>query len=195
MGQNYHGYPGEMPEPQQDPPRRKTHRARTAAIISGAAIAGIIAIAVAAGGSNPKPTAVTAPAATHSASQAAAPAHPQAAAPSPDGTYQGACNYTLGNDPVGGTAVATGDVQVMNTGNIGTIVKVSISWPQQGYSPLSMTKTVQVPSGQTNDVQFHRPLSQDQLSNLQNWQTGHGFSDGCTYDATITGTYGTVQGS
>lgn len=37
-----------------------------------------------------------------------------------------------------------------------------------------------------------RPWRQriDQISNLQNWQTGHNYQDGCTYKATITGRSG-----
>ena len=115
------------------------------------------------------------------------------AAPSPNGTYQGACDYTLGNDPVNGTAVATGDVQVKNTGNIGTYLHVQITWPQQGYAPLAMSKDVRLKAGASKDVQFHMPLTQDQLSNLQNWQTGHNYSDGCTYKSTITGTFGSAS--
>lgn len=114
-------------------------------------------------------------------------------APSPNGTYQGSCAYTLGNNPAGGTAVATGDVQVTNTGNIGTVVRVKITWPQQGYAPLAMTKRIRLAAGGSQDVQFHRPLTYDQISNLQNWQTGHNYQDGCTYKATIMSTFGQAQ--
>ena len=112
---------------------------------------------------------------------------------SPNGTYQGACDYTLGNNPVGGTAVATGDVQVTNTGNIGTIVRVKITWPQQGYPSLAMTRKIRLTAGASQDVQFHMPLTNDQISNLQNWQTGHNYQDGCTYKATIMRTFGQPQ--
>lgn len=113
--------------------------------------------------------------------------------PSPNGTYQGACDYTLGDNPVGGTAVATGDVSVTNTGNIGTLVRVKITWPQQGYPSLAMTKKIRLNAGANQDVQFHMPLTYDQISNLQNWQTGHNYQDGCTYKATIMHTFGQPQ--
>lgn len=137
--------------------------------------------------------ATSSPAAT-SAATTPPPAPSPTPTPSPNGTYNGACNYTLGNDPVNGTAVATGDIQLTNTGNIGTVTRVTITWPQQGYAPLSETKTVRIPVGGSDDVQFNRPLTETQLSNLQNWQTGHGYQDGCTYAASITDTYGSVKG-
>ena len=136
-----------------------------------------------AAGSSASIPGISAPATT------APPAHPY---PSPDGTYQGACDYTLGNDPANGTAVATGDIQTTNTGNIGIVIKLTLTWPQQGYSPLSETKTVSVPDGGSMDVQFNMQLTYDQLSNLQNWQSGH-TDTGCTYTGTITGTFGVAQ--
>lgn len=109
-------------------------------------------------------------------------------ASSPNGTFKGACDYTLGNDPVNGTAVATGDIEITSTGNTAITVTATLTWPQQGYNPLSQTKTgVQVPAGQTVDVQFNQPLTSGELDNLQNWQTGHMGDTGCTYDVAITG--------
>lgn len=117
-----------------------------------------------------------------------------AAVPSPDAKYVGACDYTLGNDPVNGTAVATGDIEVTNDGNIGVAVTATITWPQQGYNPLTQSKTgVQVAAGQMVDVQFNMPLTQDQLSNLQDWQTGHMGESGCTYAVSMTSTFGSTQ--
>lgn len=118
---------------------------------------------------------------------------PQAVTPSTSGTYEGACAYTLGDNPSGGTAVATGDIDVTNTGNIGEVIKLKITWPQQGYSPLADTKTVRLAKGQEQDVQFNHPLTGGQLDNLQNWQTGHGFKDGCTYNGTIVSTFGAAS--
>ena len=125
-----------------------------------------------------------------STAQTTAPAHPL---PSPNGTYVGACDYNLGNDPADGSAVATGDIQTTNTGNIGITITLTLTWPQQGYSPLSDTKTVKLDPGANQDVQFSMQLTYDQLSNLQNWQSGHIGETGCTYKGTITGTYGVAQ--
>lgn len=40
---------------------------------------------------------------------------------------------------------------------------------------------------------LHTPLTYDQISNLQNWQTGHNYQNGCTYKATIMSTFGRAQ--
>jgi hypothetical protein len=108
---------------------------------------------------------------------------------SPNGTYQGACDYTLGNDPVDGTAVATGDIETTNTGNIGEVIQLTLTWPQQGYSPLTQTKSVSLKPGAEQDVQFNMPLTETQISNLQNWQSGHD-GTGCTYAGNLTSTFG-----
>ncbi|SRR5258708_3807668 len=131
------------------------------------------------------------PAATPATS---APAAPVSAAPpvtNPKGKYNGSCNYNLGNN--GSTYTATGDIQMHNTGNVGIVVRMKITWPQQGYAPLAMTRTVKLATGQSRDVQFHRPLSYTQISNLQAWQNGHNYADGCTYHAKITDTFGPVS--
>jgi hypothetical protein len=149
----------------------------------------IVVIAGLAGGTKtakvPVVTPVTAP-----ASSQPAPTQPAAVVPSPDGTFQGSCNYDLGSDPAGGTATATGDIDATNTGNIGIVVRLTITWPQEGFSPLKMTRTIRLPKGGEQDVQFHRPLSYDQISRLQDYQTGHGFKDGCTYKGEMTSTFG-----
>jgi|SRR5579859_1481367 len=166
-------------------------------IVSGIAIGGLITVTtvgVAIGhqaGSSSKPAVVHT--VTEPPAVTASPSASPFAVPSPSATAQGACGYDLSSDPVNGTAVATGDVLVNNTGNIGAVIKVTITWPQQGYSPLSMTKTVRIGSGASNDVQFHTGLDMSQLTNLQNWQLGHPGSDGCTYDATITDVFGNAR--
>jgi hypothetical protein len=189
---------GWPPSPQQGPvpgrlPKRRPGRRVILEVVGGIVVL-FIGVAIGSAGSKAggnTPVAASAPPAQ--AATASASASPTPAEPSPNGTYQGSCNYTLGSDPVNGTAVATGDVQVTNTGNIGTITQVKITWPQQGYAPLAMSKTVRLAAGENQDVQFHMPLTSDQLDNLQNWQSGHSFQDGCTYNATITGTFGQAQ--
>jgi hypothetical protein len=112
------------------------------------------------------------------------------AVPSPNGTYTGSCNYTLGSSPATGTAILVGEIDLTNTGNIGTIDAVAITWPQEGYAPLAMNRTVHSAAGGTTPVSFHMPVNESQISLLQSWQSGHNYSDGCTYKVTITGTYG-----
>jgi len=181
--------PGLISSPAQ--PRKRPKAGRLIAEIVGGVVVLLLGVAI---GSSGKNTPSSPPdAASSQAAATSAPPAPTSVTPSPNGTYQGSCNYTLGNNPVGGTAVATGDVEVTNTGNIGTIDRVKITWPQQGYAPLAMTKRIRLSAGGNQDVQFHMPLTSDQISNLQNWQTGHNYQDGCTYKATIMSTFGQPQ--
>jgi hypothetical protein len=174
--------------PQPKPPRR--NRVRNAFLWMGGGFAGlvvlIIVLALAGAGAKPKPVN-----ATPAASVAATPVYTPAASAQPQGTYTGSCSYTLGND--GQTYVATGEVDLVNTGNVSTTDKATITWPQEGYAPLSVTRTVNSPYGATTPVPFSLALTYTQISNLQNWQTGHSFADGCTYNATIITTYGPMH--
>jgi len=185
-------YP-QQPYPPQPPPRRR-HDARNVILIIAGALAVIIAasvaISAAAGnGRHPAAAGTSAAPAAAPAAQAAAPAP----VPSPAGTGAGSCDYTLGDNPAGdpSTAVATAEVDLTNTGNVGTVVRVTVGWPQEGYAPLTMTRTVRMPYGASGaPVSFHMPLTSTQLDNLQNWQLGHTGQDGCTYSETILRTYG-----
>jgi len=109
-------------------------------------------------------------------------------APHPDGTYSGSCDYTLSNslsESNAGTLV--GEVDLVNTGNVTTHVKVRITWPQEGFAPIAMTRVVKTRPGQHLAVRFHTTASQSVISQLQSWQDGHGLNNGCTYKATILG--------
>lgn len=167
------------------------HPKITAVLAGGAllALAGCAAPAATRPGSNLNSSITSANASIRASRSAQA----RADNPDPSGTYTGSCDYTLGDSPATGTAIATGEVDVVNTGNIGTVVSVSITWPQEGFAPLAMHSTVKVPAGTTKPVSFHRPLSSEQVDNLQGWQLGHGAADGCTYNATITTTYGVTS--
>src|SRR5258707_8081399 len=121
----------------------------TALAVIGCAVL-IIVISVIAGGAKTG----TATTASHSGPSSAAPASTPPAPPvtDPKGTYNGSCNYTLGSDPVGGTARATGDITIRNTGNVGIVDYLKITWSQQGYAPLAMTRTVKLATGGSQDV-------------------------------------------
>jgi len=120
-----------------------------------------------------------------------APAPPPA--PNPDGTFEGSCDYTL-SDSLYGTDYLVGEVDLANTGNIGTVVKVKISWPQLGYSPITATKTVRTHPGQHKPVRFHLPAEGNTIDLLQSWQENHDFKDGCHYRATMVSTFGSPSG-
>jgi hypothetical protein len=176
------------------PPPPRKHRVRRVVLLCLAGVVGFIVVisVVSAALSGPAHKAAAPQQSTSAPSQAAATTAP-AAAPSPDGTFTGSCNYTLGDSPSTGTAMATGDINVENTGNVGIVTKVTITWPQEGFSPLSLTKTVRVPYGGSLDVQFHRPLTGTQVDNLQNYQLGHAGDDGCTYNGSMVGTFGAAH--
>ncbi len=183
MSEDTIGFPPYQPPPGQEP--RRTHRFRNWVVIPAAGLIGLILVigivAGIAGGGGKKAAVVTSASAS---TPARVTTPPVAVTPSPDGTFQGSCNYDLGSDPANGTAQATGDIDAVNTGNIGITVRLTITWPQEGFSPLSMSKTIRLPRNGGQDVQFHRPLSYSQLSRLQDYQTGHDFKDGCTYGGT-----------
>jgi hypothetical protein len=128
------------------------------------------------------------------ASSTSAPAYTPPPTANATGKYVGSCDYTL-NDNFNSSiaAWATGDIEVTNTGNVGIVVVLKITWPQQGFPSLARHKTVRVAYGASRDIQFNLPLNQNQISNLQNWQEGHNYDSGCTYKATIVSKFGTPQ--
>ena len=189
------GNPGPeyLPPPMPPVPPKKRHRLRNAVLILGALTGAIIVIAATAsvvGGGNGagKPNATL-----HTHTSAPAPEISTPPVEHPDAKGTGSCNYTLGSDPVGGTAVATGDIEVRNTGNVGVQAILTITWPQQGYAPLKKAKIVKLGIGASRDVQFHRSLTSNELDNLQNWQLGHIGEDGCTYKISLLSTFGQAQ--
>lgn len=130
----------------------------------------------------------TAPAA---AATTAPPPPTPAPAPSPNGSYTGSCDYTLTSSLYGNDHLI-GEVDLHNTGNIGTVVRVKITWPQEGYSPIAARKTVRTRAGATVAVRFHVPVSNtgNVIDQLQSWQLSHNDRPGCHYSATILRTFG-----
>lgn len=135
---------------------------------------------------------------TPSALVPSTPATSAAPTPDPKGTYTGSCNYTLASNP-SGTDWLTGEVDLTNTGNIGTVVRVVIKWPQEGFAPIRAERTVHTAAGATKAVSFHVSAgsidgNSNVISNLQAWESGHNYpSDDCTYKTTIISTFGSVQ--
>lgn len=168
----------------------------------------IIGIAIGASGKNTTVNASnagTVATSTHSASPAAsqsptaAPTPTLPAVPNPQANGSGSCSYTLGNSASADNYL-TGEIDITNTGNIGVTVKASISWPQEGYSPITVTKTVNVPHGASAmPVSFNYNAGNiasgsNVIDNLQAWEQGHpGSTNDCTYNITITGTYGAAH--
>jgi hypothetical protein len=76
-----------------------------------------------------------------------------------------------------GNDYLVGEVTLHNTGNIGTVVRVRFTWPQEGMAPIVAHKMVRVPFGQSKTVRF--PCQRRHVSNsnvidlLQSWQEHH----------------------
>jgi hypothetical protein len=117
-------------------------------------------------------------------------------APAPDGTYSGSCDVSL-SDALYGQNYLTADVSLHNTGNVGTITRVRVSWGQQGFAPIVATRTVHVRYHGSKTVHLHYPVSQEQISRFQDVQLAEmdssGNGDGCHYRATNIGTFGAAR--
>jgi hypothetical protein len=128
--------------------------------------------------STPATTAPAQPAATTTTAPPPSPAHV---------TGQGTCNVSLSTDAYGQDYL-TATISVSNDGGQGATVVARVSWPLQGFSPLTASKTVAVPAGASDQpVEFNKPVSTDQVSEFQNEQLGpQGQQPGgpCTYSLT-----------
>jgi hypothetical protein len=194
------GYPPQEPpsayppRPYQQPPQgpgRKRHTARNVLlIVSGALavliVAGVVGTALSGGHKSPGSAAGT-PAKVTTAPSSSAPPPPPT--PNPAGTITGSCDVSLSSSLYGQNYL-TAEVNADNTGNIGTTVRVHVSWPLQGFAPITQTRTVRVAAGATSQVEFHAAVSQDQVSEFQDEQLAASGSDPCHYGGTMTGTWG-----
>jgi hypothetical protein len=112
----------------------------------------------------------------------------------PNGTVSGDCGQeSVPNPSQAHAADLHGDADVKNTGNIGITVTVTMTWPQLGSTPITMTKNgVRVDHGQTVPVPFDRPVDQNQLTNFKDWQDQQN-EQGCTYTGAMINTFGDVH--
>ncbi len=159
------------------------------------ATAALAAIALAAAGCASTahvPATAGAAAGTGSAAVPATPAAAPAPDPSPDGTYSGSCDVSL-SDALYGQDYLTADVNLDNTGNVGTINRVRVSWGQQGFAPITATRTVHVRYHASKTVHLHYAASQEQISRFQDVQLADSNGDGCHYHAATTGTFGAAH--
>jgi hypothetical protein len=195
----YQSYPA-VPPP--TPPKRNRHWLRWILVgIVALAIAG--GVGAAASGSKKHAATVatkstsTVPSTTPSVvEQTTSEAPPPPAVPNPEGTVTGTCAYELTDDVNNyetHAADMNAEVDAENTGNIGLVLTVTMSYPQLAHQPIVMTKKVKVPYGQTVTVRFTKPMTQSQITRLQDWQSGHDYDDGCVYKGTITDTYGSAH--
>jgi hypothetical protein len=105
----------------------------------------------------------------------------------PSGNVTGSCDVSLSSQLYGQNYL-TASVVATNTGNVGTVVRIKVFWPLQGFSPVTKARTVRTTPGSTVRVQFHAPVTEQQVSDFQNVQLAS-TGDPCRYKASITGTY------
>ncbi|HEY6276205.1 MAG TPA: hypothetical protein VIX86_07720 [Streptosporangiaceae bacterium] len=178
------------PAPQ---PRR---RGRLLLACGSSGLAGLVVglvIGLAAGGTTTTAAGHASPAASAApvAAPSSAPAPAPSPVPSPDATGTGSCDVSL-SPGLNGPNYLVSDVDVTNTGNVGAVVKVKVSWPQVGFAPIVKHKTVSVPYGQTVHVNLSvnaNNYSSDIIGNFQNYQLSHN-GDPCSYNLTIESTFG-----
>lgn len=115
-------------------------------------------------------------------------ANGQEAKARPDGAYDLACDYVLGdlNESEQGFRFVGGGT-IRNKGNIGIRVRVTFRWQQLGSTALVERKTYRVPVGKTREVNVTRPATGDEIDL-------HQAADGkCSARATIVGRFGKVR--
>jgi hypothetical protein len=165
-------------------------------IVITAAAFGVLAIAGCTSTTTAAKTSAVAPA-TPSSTASATPAATPAPVPSPDGTYTGSCDYILAGSTAANSYLV-GEVDLTNTGNIGTVNRVRMTWPQEGSPPVAAHHTVRVAAGASKVVRFHVSAGSIDagspvIDQLQSWQSGHGDRNGCTDKVTIIRTYGAAH--
>lgn len=176
---------------------RPRHKGRLLLACGGSGLAGLLVglvIGLAVGGTttgttagHASPAASAAPAAAPSSAPAPAPSP----VPSPDATGTGSCDVSLSSS-INGPNYLVSEVDVTNTGNVGAVIRVKVSWPQVGFAPIVKHKTVRVPFGQAAHVNLSvnaNNYSSDIIGNFQNYQLSHN-GDPCSYSLTIESTFG-----
>lgn len=148
------------------------------------AVAGALITGCAATSSTPQAVHTTPPAAVAAPSPAPPAANPQ-------GNITGSCDVSL-STAIYGQNYLTASVTAHNTGNVGTVVRIKVIWPLQGFPPITKAKTVRTRPGSSRMVQFNAPITQEQVSQFQDVQM-NASGDPCNYKATITSTFGTPQ--
>src|SRR5699024_364111 len=105
-------------------------------------------------------------------------------------TFTSSCTYVLGDF----TQTKDGyrflaDAQLENTGNIGTVDKVTATWLLAGGEKITKHKTVRVKPGKSKHVGLSRVASHDEIDRHQDMNAGQK----CSVDVTMIDTFGMPQ--
>lgn len=182
---------GSAPPP--EPGRRRRRRWPIFTEAAGAVVAVIVLVALMS--SRGTSTAGT-PASTATAqAPLAAPATTPSALPDPHASGTGTCGVLL--DPsLGSNDYLTAFVTVHNTGNVGEVVRVRVTWPQVGFADVVRHKSLRVPWHATRHVSLRVPtaaLGYDAVGAFQDTPDYQHGNDPCSYRLTLVSTFGTAH--
>ena len=105
--------------------------------------------------------------------------------PHPQLRFDNNCDYLLGDDPDGHSFVASGTL--INTGNIGIIVRFKGEWKLLLSDPMTTAKTVRIKPGREKEVQVSLPATGEQID-------AHKGADGtCETNVEIVDDFGNVR--
>lgn len=112
--------------------------------------------------------------------------------PQPDGTYTESCDYLLGDFTESETGYRfVADARLRNTGNIGTVTRVTARWFLAGGAEVTARKSVRMEPGTSRRVGFVRVATQDEIDRHQ----ALGYSQQtCTVKAAMVDTFGEPRG-
>ena|GEM_PF-3872707 len=110
--------------------------------------------------------------------------------PAPDGTFTSSCTYGLDDftQTKDGLRFLAG-APLENTGNIGTVDKVTATWLLAGGDKITKHKTVRVKPGKSEHVGLSRVASHDEIDRHQDMNAG----EKCSVDVTMIDTFGEPQ--
>jgi hypothetical protein len=118
-----------------------------------------------------------------------------ATAPDPHASGTGTCGVLL--DPsLGSNDYLTAFVTVHNTGNVGEVVRVRVTWPQVGFADVVRHKSLRVPWHATRHVSLRVPtaaLGHDAVGAFQDTPDYQHGNDPCSYRLTLVSTFGTAH--
>lgn len=114
-------------------------------------------------------------------------------APDPEGTFESNCTYQLGDfsnyTPRGYRFTA--DARMHNTGNIGTVNKITVVWHLSGGGKVTKAKTAKVAAGTNKLVSISVPTDSNKIDAYQDLDNSIG--NACKVTVAMVDTFGEVQ--
>lgn len=113
--------------------------------------------------------------------------------PDPEGTYESNCSYQLGDfsNYTSHGYRFTADARMHNTGNIGTVNKITVVWHLSGGGKVTKTTTAKVAAGTHKLVSISVPTDGDKIGAYQDLDNSIG--NACKVTVAMVDTFGEVQ--